>query len=211
MVNQITCITGIVTLLDCLFIPLLLGAFYPNYSHMRMTLSALGGKGSPVRKFYNFWMACLGVYFTAIGIYLFLNYRKLSYLGACLLLIVTLSYAIFDCLLSSIFSTGNSKEMRTLAEKVHDYGSAFGCTVFLFAGLIGAILLGKTNLARGIFLLVCFLISVVLFGLFIAGEDISVPVSRWEKFVAQTGLWQRLSLAMMYLPYIILVFYIEPV
>lgn len=45
-------------------------------------------------------------------------------------------------------------------------------------------------------------------GLFIAGENIAVPGNRKERFMAQIGLWQRLSLAMMYLPYVILGFYI---
>lgn len=57
------------------------------------------------------------------------------------------------------------------------------------------------------FLLVCFMLAMISFGLFVAGEEITAPRNHWEKLISQTGLWQRLSLGMMYVPYIVLSLY----
>lgn len=83
---------------------------------------------------------------------------QISMVCSFLFLIVTIIYAVFDCLVSSVFSVGSSKEMLT-------------------------------------------------FGLFVAGEEITAPRNHWEKLISQTGLWQRLSLGMMYVPYIVLSLY----
>lgn len=57
------------------------------------------------------------------------------------------------------------------------------------------------------FLLVCFMLAMISFGLFVEGEEITAPRNHWEKLISQTGLWQRLSLGMMYVPYIVLRLY----
>lgn len=199
-------ILGII-LMDCLIVPFFLGVFYPGYNYKTMVLSALGSKESPVRWTYNIWMACLGIAFVGIGMSLFQYYKTVSYTLAYLLLIVTIIYAVFDCLISSVFSVGSSKEMLTLAEKIHGYGSAIGCTLFVFSGLLGTILLWNEHLGAARLLLVCFILAVVTFGFFVAGEDVTIPTGNWEKIIGQTGLWQRLSFGLMYVPYLVLCLY----
>lgn len=206
-INKIVWFTLGIILMDCLIVPFFLGVFYPGYNHKTMVLSVLGSKESPVRGIYNLWMACLGTAFIGIGMSLFQYYKSISYKLALLLLIVTIIYAVFDCLVSSIFSVGSSKEMLTLSEKIHGYGSAVGCTLFVFSGLLGAMLLWKEHLGAARLLLVCFVLAIVTFGCFIGGEEVTMPRGNWEKIIGQTGLWQRLSFGLMYVPYLVLCFY----
>ena len=210
MCLQVDKMTGFilgVIIMDCLIIPIVLGQYYPGYNHGTMVLSVLGGKESPVRWIYNFWIICLGVVFIGISISLFQGYKETSYVGALLLVIVTMSYALFDCFVSGVFSIGSSKEMVTLGEKIHGYGSAIGCTLFLFAGLLGTFLLWKNHVGAAVFLLCCFILAFITFGIFVMGEDITTAKNSWEKIISQTGLWQRISFFLMYTPYVILSIY----
>nr|WP_294486344.1 hypothetical protein [uncultured Anaerosporobacter sp.] len=112
--------TLIVCLTDCI-LPFILACFYPGYSHMNMVLSSLGSERSQVRTVFNIWMACLGVSFIFIGIHLFVTYKGMNPIASTILLIITISYAVFDCIISSLFSVGDSKEMVMvwLCNRVH--------------------------------------------------------------------------------------------
>ncbi len=203
-INKMTQFVITLVLLDCLVIPFILGAFYPKYSHMKMVLSVLGAKKSPVRLVYNFWMACLGIGFIIIGFKLFASYKSTWYIPSMLLLMVTISYAILDCLVSSIFSVGDSKEMLTLAEKLHGYGSAIGCTLFVLGGLFATMLLWKNHPLAARWLLICWLMAILTFGAFVSGDNVTQSVSGIKKLLIYNGLWQRLSFLLMYIPYIVL-------
>lgn len=195
--------TLIVCLTDCI-LPFILACFYPGYSHMNMVLSSLGSERSQVRTVFNIWMACLGVSFIFIGIHLFVTYKGMNPIASTILLIITISYAVFDCIISSWFSVGDSKEMVTIAEKIHGYGSAIGCTLFVFAGLLAVILVWRRNVAVGRLLLVNFILSFIVFIIFIAGENIPQDSTGVLKLMSYEGLWQRISFVFMYIPYIVL-------
>jgi hypothetical membrane protein len=197
--------TLIVCLMDCI-LPFILACFYPGYSHMNMVLSSLGSEQSPVRIVFNIWMACLGVSFIFIGIHLFVTYKVLNPIASTILLIITISYAVFDCILSSLFSVGDSKEMITVGEKIHGYGSAIGCTLFVFAGLLAVILVWKRNPLVGKLLLVNCVISFIVFVVFVAGENIPRDSKGILKIMTYEGLWQRISFIFMYIPYVGLTF-----
>ena len=197
--------TLIVCLMDCI-LPFILACFYPGYSHMNMVISSLGSERSPVRTVFNIWMACLGISFIFIGLHLFVTYKGLNPIASTILLIITISYAVFDCIVSSLFSVGDSKEMITVAEKIHGYGSAIGCTLFVFAGLLAVILVWQKNIVVGRLLLVNFIISLIVFVIFVAGENILPDSTGILKVMSYEGLWQRISFVFMYIPYVGLMF-----
>lgn len=193
----------VIVLIDCL-LPFLLGLGYPEYNHLTMVISALGSNQSPVRIFFYIWMAILGVSFMFIGIQLYRWYRQTSKVLSLVLLVITIIYAVCDCVISSIFSIGNSKEMNTLPEILHGYGSAIGCTLFVLGGLIAALLLKKSKSRYTKVLLVSFVLALVTFTIFVTSENVSSDAVGVYRIFGFEGLWQRISFVFMYIPFVIL-------
>ena len=53
----------LIAILGDILIPFILAPFYQGYSHMSMTISALGNPQSPVRVVFNLWMLLEGLLF----------------------------------------------------------------------------------------------------------------------------------------------------
>jgi hypothetical protein len=69
--------------------------------------------------------------------------------------------------------------------------------LFLFVPLLTAILMFKDNkLAMGVMSIVCFVLAIVFFILFIMADK---PEFKGT-LIGKEGLWQRLNLVFMYLP-----------
>lgn len=185
-------------------LPFILGLFYPSYNHMNMVISALGSNQSPVRTAFNLWMFVLGVSFILISIHLFNVYKAEKPLASVILLIITVVYAIFDCIVSSLFSVGESKEMVTIPEMIHGYGSVIGCTAFVFSGIIAAIILFKKRPRLSRILLISFIVTFISFVIFVAGENIPIDAKGILQIFKYEGLWQRIAFIFMYVPYVIL-------
>lgn len=194
------------TLLLCLMdliIPFILGLFYPGYNHLTMMMSLLSSKDSPVYLLYNIWMLCLGSGFILVGMHLYCTYKKCGRKRSILFLVITLIYAVFDCYISAFFSL-QTDNTQSLSHMLHEYGSSIGCTILVFAGLLAAMLLWNQNGFWAKILLICFILSMLSFSLFVMGEEQSVSLSGWMRILSLEGLWQRVSLAFMYSPYVIL-------
>ncbi|MBP5751947.1 MAG: hypothetical protein J6W60_03695, partial [Treponema sp.] len=94
-------------------------------------------------------------------------------------------------------------EVVTLASKIHGAGSTIGFMLFLFVPLIAAILSFKCGEgANGIISIVCFVISLFFFVLFVMSDKEEFK----NTFINNEGLWQRLNLIFMYLPLVIIAF-----
>ena len=189
--------------IDCL-LPFILACFYPGYDHKTMVLSVLGNVSSPVGTFYDIWMICLGISFLIIGVHIYKVYLNTAKWLRIVLLCITIVYAVFDCIISGFFSLGDSKGMLTTAQKIHEYGSAIGCSLFVFAGLIAAGILWKRYHVIASLLLLDFVLCLVTFTIFVAGENIGTDATGLKKILMYEGLWQRISFVFMYVPYIIL-------
>lgn len=93
---------------------------------------------------------------------LYTSYAKVSPLTAASLFIVILIYAIGGCILSGIFPVGETKELLTISEKIHGYGSVLGFTILTFLPLIiGILSLRSNDLATGIISLLLYIFAVL--------------------------------------------------
>lgn len=193
--------TMAVCLCDCL-LPFLLACFYNGYDHRTMVISSLGSESSPARAVFNIWMICLGISFIVIGIAVFKNFRDTAFKSSLIFLVITITYATADCVVSGFFSVGDSKEMVTTAQKLHGYGSVIGCTLFTFAGLMCTFMLWRTNRRAAILTLVSFIFALITFVLFVSAENISEDATGFQKILSYEGMWQRISFVFAYLPYI---------
>lgn len=180
-----------------LIVSFMLSFFYKGYSNLKMSISALGNPKSPVRLPFNIWMLIEGLLFLIALPAIYNYFNPISPKLTITLLIFIAVFAIGACIFTCFFSVNESKDITTLASKIHGAGSALGFCLFLFVPLIISILYFKSdeNLF-GIISLACFALSLVFFALFIMSDKENFA----STVIANEGLWQRLNLIFMYLP-----------
>ncbi|MBD5118253.1 MAG: DUF998 domain-containing protein [Clostridiales bacterium] len=184
-----------------LIIPLLLAPAYRGYNHLTQVMSVLGNSKAPFHLIYNVWLIAFGVAILIDALQFYPTIAQTSGTISILLFFVIAAYAIGGCILSGIFSVGETKGLETLSEKVHGYGSAIGFLLLTLAPLlIGVYFFKISNGLLGSLSLLCFLFAAAFFVLFIMADKPSYKGT----VIALEGLWQRLSLLFMYVPIAIL-------
>ena len=180
-----------------LIVSFILSLFYSGYSNLKMSISALGNPASPVRIPFNIWMLMEGVLFLLAIPAIYQLYHEIS-VGITITMIVFITaFAVGSCILTCFFSVNESKDVVTVASKIHGAGSVIGFMLFLFVPLLISILSFKSgDKTMGITCIVCFVASLVFFTLFVMSDK---PEFK-KTFVDNEGLWQRLNLLCMYLP-----------
>lgn len=180
-----------------LIIPFLLAPPYKGYNHLTQVMSVLGNSKSPLHLVYNIWLIIFGIFILLSVWHLYPTVAKVSKAISILLFSVIVIYAIGGCVLSGLFSVGETKSLETLSAKIHGYGSVIGFLLLTIAPLLVGLYYFKiANRRLGGFSLVCFVFTIVFFALFIMADK-----SHYHgTIVAFEGLWQRLSLLSMYLP-----------
>lgn len=190
-----------IAILEDFIVAYILSAYYPGYSHTKQVMSVLGNPNSPVARIYNIWLIILGLLFIFSAVNFYNAFSAVSKGYALTGFILLLVFAIGAGILSGIFSVNEDKEVETFAAKVHGIGAGLGFIALTFIPLILSILLFKSNdHITAITSLIFFLISLSLFVLFILSEK-----EIYENTVlGLSGLWQRLLLASMYMPLLII-------
>ncbi len=189
----------IIAVVGDFLVPYLLAPFYKGYSHKKQVMSVLGNPESPVKTLYNIWLIMLGI-LLAIST---LNIAKLYYtVSRCLTIALVISVLIFSIgagILAGVFSVNKTKEIQTLASKIHGIGSALGFMALMFDPLFISILSFKQSYyimwaVSGF----SFILASLFFILFIASDK-----KKFESTIINNeGLWQRLSLLFMYIPFL---------
>ena len=180
-----------------LLVSLILSFFYKNYSSLKMSISALGNPASPVRIPFNIWMLIEGILFllSLPAIHKYFHDVSGGITGTMLAFIAV--FAIGACIFTCFFSVNESKDVVTVASKIHGAGSVIGFMLFLFVPLLVAILSFKSqNGPIGVFSIVCFILSIAFFTLIVMSDK---PEFK-NTVISYEGLWQRLNLIFMYLP-----------
>lgn len=176
------------TIIGEFIVPWILEQFYSEYNSKIMVMSVLGSPQSPVRLVYNLWLVWLGGFlaYTA-GVY-FMSFRaKFPVL------------AVFMLLSIGFFSINESKYIVTTASKIHGIGAAIGFMALLLFPLLNGIVSFKQNdTAEGIISISSFVLSLIFFACFVMGDK--------EQFqntpLKYEGLWERLTLFCMYIPFV---------
>ena len=190
----------LVAMIGDLLVSFVLSLFYGEYSNLKMSISALGNPSSPVRIPFNTWMLLEGILFLASLPAINKVFRPISGGITNTLLIFIASFAIGACIFTCFFSVNESKDVVTLASKIHGAGSVTGFMLFLFVPLLTGILYYKDqNHMMGTVSIICFVASLVFFALFVMSDKQEFK----NTIINNEGLWQRLNLAFMYLPFAI--------
>ncbi len=189
----------LITIIGEFLLPWTLKHFYKGYNSKTMVMSVLGSPESPVRKIYNAWLVWLGIFLLASS---FLFFKEVNIVSSVLAVLNFLSIATFAVgagILSGLFSVNESKEKVTFASKIHGAGSAIGFMTLMFFPLLQGICAFKeSDVMKGIVCSVAFVFALMFFAFFIMGdkEKFSETVFSYE------GLWERLSLLFMYMPFL---------
>ncbi len=180
-----------------LIIPFLLAPAYKGYHHLTQVMSVLGNAKAPLHLIYNIWLVIFGVAILISTLQLYPTVVRASSVISILLISVIAIYAIGGCILSGIFSVGETKSLETLSAKIHGYGSVAGFSLLTLAPLfIGLYFFKISNGLLGTISFICFIFAIGFFALFVMADK---PGYRGT-VIALEGLWQRLSLLSMYLP-----------
>ena len=180
-----------------LLVSFVLSLFYNGYSSFKMSISALGNPASPVRIPFNIWMLIEGILFLLAIPAIYKLYHEVSGGITVTMIIFIAAFAVGSCILTCFFSVNESKEVVTLASKIHGAGSVIGFMLFLFVPLLMAILSFKgQDKTMGIISMICFVAALAFFTLFVMSDK---PEFK-KTFIDNEGLWQRLNLLCMYLP-----------
>ena len=189
----------LITIVGEFFLPWILKHFYKGYNSKTMVMSVLGSPESPVKAIYNVWLVWLGIFLLITS---FLFYQEVNSISKGLAILTFISIATFAVgagLLSGLFSVNESKEIVTLASKIHGGGAAIGFMALMFFPLLQSISGFKSNdIAQGIICVIAFIVAVLFFAFFILGDKESFR----ETVFSYEGLWERLSLFFMYAPFL---------
>ena len=187
------------TIIGEFIVPWILEQFYSEYNSMKMVMSVLGSPQSPVRLVYNLWLVWLGGFlaYTA-GVY-FMSFRANFPVLAVFMLLSIGFFAVGAGLISGFFSVNESKYIVTTASKIHGISAAIGFMALLLFPLLNGIVSFKQNgTLEGIISISSFVLSLIFFACFVMGDK--------EQFQNTTlkyeGLWERLTLFCMYIPFV---------
>ena len=190
----------LIAIVGDLLVSLLLSRFYRDYNSFKMTISALGNPSSPVRIPFNIWMFIEGILFLLALPAIHKAFHPISGGITTVMLIFIVIFAVGACIFTCFFSVNESKDVVTLASKIHGAGSVIGFMLFLFVPLLVGILFFKNqNQTMGVMSIVSFVLALVFFTLFVMSDK---PEFK-NTIIDNEGLWQRLNLAFMYLPLVI--------
>ena len=187
------------TIIGEFFLPWILGQFYAGYNGTIMVMSVLGSPGSPVRLVYNLWLLWLGGFLTFTASAYYLSLRVTFPVLAVLMFLSIGIFAVGAGLISGFFSVNESKDIVTTASKIHGVSAAIGFMALLFFPLLhGIVSFKQEDIIGGIISISSFVLSLVFFVCFVMGDKGHFQTT----FLKYEGLWERLTLFCMYVPFI---------
>lgn len=178
-------------------LPYFLGRFYPNFDQMTMIISQLGEPTSPVQSYFNNASVMTGTLFvlSSFGVYAF--FRSESKRFAQILAGVIALYGFGDCILTGLVHISESASFFSPAYFLHAAFSGISMVAMMFVPFLLAYQANrKHQRVRSLFYLACLIGSILALILFAAYY---LPLIG-SLLSSTRGLWQRLSLLLLYLP-----------
>lgn len=189
----------LITIIGEFLLPWILKHFYNGYDSKKMVMSVLGSPQSPVRKIYNGWLVWLGIFLVIAAFAIYYDARLISPSLAVATFVSIVLFAIGAGVLAGAFSVNESKDVVTLASKIHGAGSAIGFMALMLFPLFTAIIAFKAHdLIMGFVCAAAFVAAMVFFVFFIMGDKKEFQ----NTMFSYEGLWERLSLFFMYIPFL---------
>lgn len=171
-----------------LLIPVIIGFKYPGYNHFHDTISSLGTKKSPVRKYQ-----CLNLMIVGFLLILFTvgQYEAFQSIKWCHKLYLT-GLILFGSgtVLAGFFPEDPIGISETVSGKIHGIASGIGFLFLIFNPLWAIWIAEFKGLTQ--INIVAFILASLTFVLFIMSENKNFAIFKY------TGLLQRLNLVILY-------------
>lgn len=183
-----------------LALPFILGRWLPGYNQIEMLISNFGETGMPTKWAFKIWEVVNGVLFILSAPAFYERFRETSNPLAGWTALLIAVFGIGDCIITGLVDRAATTEEVGFTSLLHNYASGAG----FVALLIGTFLLIKLyhmeqNTWMVILLPIIFVLSSIFMFLFALPK---IPfVSEFQ--VAHRGLWQRLNLFFLYLPFLL--------
>ncbi|MGC9357638.1 MAG: DUF998 domain-containing protein [Anaerolineae bacterium] len=187
---HVAAVAGMIAGIGDFAVTLILGFFYPNYNHLRFVMSELGTAQSPIALWVNAWWVLFGVLFVVFAIGLWQGFMEHGTPAAVIALMVAL-FGLGAGIGGGLFPMEPGGLETTLVGRLHGVFAGIGFMTIAFVPLAALWLFPRSSNPRLFWLSVgVFILGLILFGLFIAAEDVAGSRS----LLAYAGLWQRLFL-----------------
>lgn len=185
---------GAIAIIGDFLIPVIISKKYPNYSHLRNTISTLGTNNSPVKKQASIWLISLGILFVIFGVGQSLQFPSFSWKHY-LYIWGIIAFGIGAGIIAGIYPEDSKGVKETKNGKIHGIGAGFGFIFLLFNPLLatGIKEFSGLELVNSIF----FVIGVLTFQVFILSGK------KKKGILSFSGLWQKLNLVALYSPLLI--------
>lgn len=173
-------------------VPFLLGKRYPNYSNLKDTISTLGTNKSPVKNQLSYSLITTGSLLLIFSIGHLLIFSEYTWKHILYLLGVIIFGA--GSILAGIFPEDAKGEKETKSGKIHGISSGLGFLLLTINPLWMFLITESSSLK--IFNMLFFILGFLTFIIFLnSGHN--------NKSGKYTGLWQRINLAILYIPLIV--------
>lgn len=183
-----------------LLVPFVLGHFITGYRQMEMLISTLGESGMKSRTAFRIWEIINGLLFLMAAPTFYVHFREISPLIGWGLLLSLSLFGIGDCIITGLFARARTAEEVGFTSLLHNFASGVGFIALLMGNilLISLFYLEKNPFWVITLLGIFFLASafMILFAL------PKIPIINTYQ-VAHRGLWQRLNLFFLYLPFLL--------
>lgn len=198
---KVLVIIWLITMLIDVLLPFAIAPSYKKYNHKEHVLSVLGCRQSPVKRIYNGWCIISGCVFYVVGYVIYVQYPGVL---AILIWVLLGLYGVGCEIISGIFPLEEKKETMTFSAKVHGVGSAIGFTLIIFAPLFFSILQFQNGShIMGLISAIGFLCTLICFICFILCEKETFK----HTVLRFGGLWQKLTMVVCYVPFILYCIY----
>lgn len=190
LLSMLTLIFFLIASISDIFIPFIISTKYPNYSHLKLTISELGSHVSPVKKKESINLIFVGFMFIMGGILqelLFLSINVLSIFKN--LYVIGIIIFGLGCIIAGKYPEDPKGEEESKDGKIHGIGSGIGF-LFLLMNPFYAFFIEEFVFFLNVIL---FILGILTFSLFIVSEK-----KNGNGILGLTGLWQRLNLIVLY-------------
>ncbi|BCA85617.1 membrane protein [Enterococcus saigonensis] len=181
-------------------LPFILAKYYPNYSQINDLISTFGETGSPTKSAFKIWEIINGVLFVSSAPAIFERFKETNPQLAFVLSIMVVLFGIGDCIITGVFDRAANSSEVDFTSLLHNYASGAGFVALLIGTLLLFLLYRQESNFPMTVLLPFIFVAALIFMFLFAMPKIPI-ISQFQ--VSHRGLWQRLNLWFLYLPYFI--------
>lgn len=191
----------IIAVISELVLPFVLGRYIKGFSQIEMLISNFGETGMPTKMAFKIWEIINGCLFILAAPAFYARFEHTSQPLAMWTAICIAIFGLGDCIITGLVDRANSTAEVGFTSLLHNYASGAG----FVALLIGTFLLIwlfylEHNIGMVIAFIIIFILSSIFMFLFAMPK---IPIINAFQ-VSHRGLWQRLNLLFLYLPFLII-------